>query len=238
MEEINYALAPAGATHGYNGMWYMFKDDKWFDWVDGECKRITGLRPDDYEPIPEWEQVINKLADESDEWVVPNDGDYQHTVSIVITKKEWQERREVRISAGLIEVDNPIMSSMTNSQAMNMNNADMPVMPVLDRDGMPHVGVECEMAREGEMFHAGRILFKGEKLFVFKWSDNNQEIALRYHQVKFRPIKTAEQIAAEKRNKWAHSLCNVTSDRLPLEEAERIYDALLSGEVEVPEGAL
>lgn len=63
MDKMNYALAPSGATHEYNGMWRKLEGDKWYAWIDGEWGRIVAVCSDDYEPIPEREQALNRLAD-------------------------------------------------------------------------------------------------------------------------------------------------------------------------------
>lgn len=75
------------------------------------------------------EQMLNEVADKIGEWVgdeksrayVKRSGEVLFTIDSILSPsfsfQEWQERRAIRIRAGLIEIDNPVTSSATNSQA-------------------------------------------------------------------------------------------------------------------------
>ena len=115
-DKVNYALAPAGATHYdfFDGDFYWLKCERaWMYFYNGEwCHCEDNEQPMNEKEIPARERELNRLADICEEW--PTEKCYMVNGCAWI---EWQHRRAERIEAGLIEVDNPVTSSLTNSQA-------------------------------------------------------------------------------------------------------------------------
>lgn len=63
-------------------------------------------------------------------------------------------------------------------------------------EGLPPVGVLCEMKRAGEGFASGAIMYLSDQLLVWRF-ENGNEIALRDYHCEFRPLKTKEQQAED-----------------------------------------
>jgi len=213
---MNYSLAPAGTTHEYNGMWRKIKGDKWYVWVDGKWIGNAAAYSGFYRPIPERDLALNRMADENDEW--PCDKTIYKVVSdgFEISYGEWQDSRAKRIEVGLIKKNTDVVE-IKHDQSAGLINA------------LPEIGAEYELKPYWNKVkieaHAKTV---GGVRIIF-WDQDNEKYDYSYRPHDFRTIRTDEQIAAEKRNKWAHSLCNLVGDEFPLEEAERIYDAILSG---------
>jgi hypothetical protein len=106
MDNLLYALAPAGATHTAKACYrkYNTGSDEWFGWDDDyeEWDFIKHPSPHGYTPIPARELEINRLADTVDKWT--NDKTFTYTTPNFeeISYSEWQSRRALRIEHGLI----------------------------------------------------------------------------------------------------------------------------------------
>lgn len=106
-----------------------------------------------------------------------------------------------------------------------------------DGTGLPPVGAEFTLK---PYWHKVKVVAHNEQphgvdIVYFDYHLNQYDFSNRPDC--FHPIRTTEQVEqtdADKRHKWAYTLCRITNDRFTLEEAERIYDALLSGELEPP----
>ena len=138
--EVNYAPAPAEATHYdfFSGdkiwlkMAWLYFDDNLKNW--DLCEQDE--QPTNEKKIPARERELNRLVDRYSDFGDAMAKDYTF---VRFTDKEWQQRRAERIEAGLIEVDNPVTSSLTNSQAKEME-LDM----LKGEKWMPEVGEKCE----------------------------------------------------------------------------------------------
>ena len=98
MTKVNFALAPAGATHYdfYKGGLYWLKHENgWIYFADSEwCHCEEHLQPEDEKEIPTLERAINVFA-------AGGKPDFCYMGSITIN--EIVQRRAERIEAGLID---------------------------------------------------------------------------------------------------------------------------------------
>ncbi len=97
--EIDYSLAPTGATHTTATSRAWRKIDKsdcmGYCWLDGEWRnRFYCYSRASYNEIPNQEYILNDLADKNTLISIQ---------SIGISKQDVEERRRVRIEAGLID---------------------------------------------------------------------------------------------------------------------------------------
>ena len=59
-----------------------------------------------------------------------------------------------------------------------------------ERGELPPVGIDCQMQRKVEPFKAGKVVFYGEHIFVWRNSDTGLECVETVRSVKFRPLPT------------------------------------------------
>jgi dUTP pyrophosphatase len=97
MTDLLYALAPAGATHHIHGFYRKFDSGQWCDWYAGEWLLGSGSLSRSYEPIPERELELNRLAND------PNFDYVRYNSGHGINTSDVLERREIRIEYGLIK---------------------------------------------------------------------------------------------------------------------------------------
>lgn len=81
-----------------------------------------------------------------------------------------------------------------------------PSTPSWSGEGLPPVGVVCEMERDTGrvLWHKVRILYIGSEHAIVVGEQGEQHFLLR--GLKFRPIRTPEQIAADERERMANML--------------------------------
>lgn len=246
MEKINYALAPAGATHTANKgkSWRKIENNILFGWFDCQWNKVDSfddsfLRREDYTPIPEREQALNRLADNYALWTIPSiarasvstKGSFgwmwpEDATEGYFAKEEWHDRRYERIAAGLIEENNDLA---------DVNDTDVVEME-WDGNGLPPVGWKGE-ATKGGTWVAGEVVYHaatGSCLFV------DEEEIFAFWAKEFRPIKTAEQLATEKKKEWVGAVDKLWCEADVTTETflGDLYDALLGGTLDVPKGDL
>lgn len=200
MTEVNFALAPAGATHYdfFNGDLCWLKYDRaWLFFDNGEwavCEHDE--QPTNVQEIPAREIKLNRLAD-----TYNGEGYTPHGV----THDGISTRRTKRIEAGLVEVENPITSSLTNSQVKEM---ELDMLKQEHEQWLPRVGELCEVAyhpQSERWWPNAELIAKDGEWLLFKREGKNKPLIRTAETVRFRPIKTQEQkdreafaLAAEK----------------------------------------
>ena len=108
--EVNFALAPAGATHYdfYKGGLHWLKYEKvWMYFDDGEwwpCEE--GLQPQNEKEIPARERELNRWADSYEYWNNVTKNEILIFGAPAITENDFYQRRAERIEAGLIDDGN------------------------------------------------------------------------------------------------------------------------------------
>lgn len=78
-------------------------------------------------------------------------------------------------------------------------------------DGLPPVGTVCELRTRNGGWGEAEIKYHGRAVCVWLWvrrDGNTEQVehAESPDRLEFRPIRTAEQLAAEEREKWAEAL--------------------------------
>lgn len=78
-----------------------------------------------------------------------------------------------------------------------------------DGQGLPPVGIECEAVYESGAWHRVKVIGHDEGRIVFRWMEGRDKG--RYGacaiSVYFRPLRTAEQLAAEQRRAAIEEMC-------------------------------
>jgi len=120
-----------------------------------------------------------------------------------------------------------------------------PELGVWDGEGFPPVGMHCDKLWDSVIcvYYEVKVLAIDGNNVVFRWLNGPAKGGLSESWVGieakgnpvFRPIRTPEQISAEERQEW---ICEAKEACTELSENQigKIYDALISGEVEVPRG--
>ena len=191
--KVNYALAPAGASHydffnnvinwlKYGREWFYFDNAK-DSWV--LCEQDE--QPMNEKEIPARERELNRLADICDDWPTEKSNMVNGSTWI-----EWQQRRAERIEAGLIEVQ--------ESSAQ----------------WMPEVGVECEYTILGgstwfpctiRYILVGDHSPDADGWRAIAWCPHlEKDQVLTDANAEFRPLKTPEQKAKELRYSVTYDL--------------------------------
>jgi hypothetical protein len=248
MTDFIYALAPAGATHHIHGCYRKLENGKVSEWISGEWIFGSGLQSGSYEPIPERDQELNRLADDHNFDYVRYNSGYGISTSDVL------ERRALRIEYGLfdpspfdattsdnefkscdscshngnqslfrsgctgcnadgteyqnydaIRIEHGLIAS-ENNDLNDVNDTDVVETQEWNGEGLPPIGVahQAKNVNWNETWANPEwtnqiITAHGKEMFLAKdISDDSMEGAGFYRQWKFRPIKTAEQLAAEK----------------------------------------
>lgn len=78
-----------------------------------------------------------------------------------------------------------------------------------DGKGLTPVGIECEyldLSNRSNGWVKVKVVFIGDNLIVLKHGVNGNEFSVQAEDVSFRPIKTLEQIAEEKRLSTIHEM--------------------------------
>ena len=216
MDNLLHALAPAGATHAfegsYRGVYRKFKSGKWYFWFTGESAwlPVTNMNPS-YEPIPAREIELNRLADKCSHWYMPKGCDAHGEYSI--TTEEWQARRALRLEHGLILEPAPEVNETPYSQeADDFRGAcascgapvsDQVVDPAraydvndTDSQWLPQVGEEFEFSCNGVSWEERVMLFNDGITCMMA---HKEHPASRWHYksddpyMQFRPIKTERE---------------------------------------------
>lgn len=92
-------------------------------------------------------------------------------------------------------------------------------------EGVPPVGFEFEWRYGDSDWKTGEALYIGPIYIILKTSHGGEQ---HYYVrgMEFRPIRTPEQIAAEKRDKEINAIAEIlTHDGTFYQDAERLYDA-------------
>ena len=96
-------------------------------------------------------------------------------------------------------------------------------------EGIPPIGTVCEYLKHAKYKTSWikvKVVFIGENLIVFEHGANGNEFSEQIADVSFRPIKTPEQIAAEKRSAEIKEMFEIASGfRGFLDIIESLYDA-------------
>ena len=220
--KVNYALAPAGATHydffdgrlgwlKFDQVWFYFDNDVYL-W--GLCEQDE--QPENEKEIPERERVLNRLADHLKDWPriskeakiwLEDTGFYWRGSFIICNENkpnefafvryQWQQRRAERIEAGLIEIDNPVTSSVTNSQAKEMG-LDM----LKGEKWLPEVGEICEATWGTKTDWCQCCLGQNNMAWVKNTHNEQWQTFKVYYDWEFRPLKTPEQKARDAFKEW------------------------------------
>lgn len=263
---MNYELAPAGATHTY-------KKDHWIKFVDG---KISIWDKNQWHPpfsfptdpknlvlIPEREIALNRLADNLKRWCYHNSAvvftnkkgivcwvwQHDETQFLTFTKNEWEERRSARINGvvsqlhSLAESEDGFNRQEWQERRSIRIEAGLINQAEWNGEGLPPVGTICEyygsaveitaLARNGICFYEKRLQRESyvHKTFLHR----------------FHPIKTAEQIAAEKKKEWKLRLMGKLAFHIsPDSTAENhidlaasiVYDAMIKNELASPKDDL
>lgn len=94
-------------------------------------------------------------------------------------------------------------------------------------ESLPPVGTVCEMCGSGA-WYVVTMLGAGNKTALIQY-DDGQEHAVPITSVKFRPIRTAEQVAAEERKSAVEQICLASMGKsgppICIAAAECLYDA-------------
>ena len=191
MIEVNFALAPAGATH-YDFFAFYFHwlkyDRAWlyFDHDDDSWELCEQCEPENEKEIPERERALNRLAD-------LNQHDEETCRAWSIFFHEIKCRRYERIEAGLIEVDNPVTSSLTNSQAKEME-LDM----LKGEKWMPEIGEICEATWGVKVSWWLSVLKDNDGVWVKRTDDQLWSYLDIDETWEFRPLKTPDETPEQK----------------------------------------
>ncbi len=105
--------------------------------------------------------------------------------------------------------------------------------PAWNGEGLPPVGTTCELRSRGGGWGEAEIRYHGRGLCVWLWvrHDGNTdqiEYADSPDRLEFRPIRTAEQVAAEERKKGVEEMLNhspVGRSMFAKDFCEALYDA-------------
>ena len=103
--------------------------------------------------------------------------------------------------------------------------------PEWNGEGLPPVGVVCELSNCGQDYYEAEILFMGSVYCIVK-HEHNSEQHYYLSSLKFRPIKPDKE-------KWIEKAVNIYFSRISCDKLDRfgvLYDALISGELPIPRG--
>jgi hypothetical protein len=92
-------------------------------------------------------------------------------------------------------------------------------------EGPPPVGAECEFSDwKKEDWKRGVVRYMSAVTAVIEIGDNHEQIA-HPTTLRYRPIRTPEQIAAEVRSKAIDAMCCLTLEKITVHSAGLLYDA-------------
>lgn len=93
-------------------------------------------------------------------------------------------------------------------------------------EGLPPVGTVCEARIEGKHFWEKLTMkYRSLDFSVFEREDGNEFPLWNPQYAEFRPIRTAEQIAAEEREKACNEMASLIGRGTFFQDAEALYDA-------------
>lgn len=99
-------------------------------------------------------------------------------------------------------------------------------------EGLPPVGMACEVSSNEGGWAKAEIKYLGERFVVYKYlpqegygPDHQTEISMHLTVMRFRPIRTPEQIEAEERKKVIQEMRDAALKNLQLDPFEQLYDA-------------
>nr|DAM87631.1 MAG TPA: hypothetical protein [Caudoviricetes sp.] len=211
-EQYEYALAASKAVVGHNG---------WIQWAGGECPvdsdeivEVKYRKPSPY-------QFNNDRAGDFTWSHDGIDGDIIAYRLHQTTKSEQVRADAWRDYAGMTEKD----------EEDDLNECiGQDVAPEWRGEGLPPVGVECEWLASGdhEWIAVTVLCYDGEDAWL-KPSDGSQSFVV-WNVDNFRPLRSeAEKLRESAINDIALLIGRGTF----FQDAERIYDAISSGEIKV-----
>jgi len=182
------------------------KNDGWIEWGGGEC------------PVHESANVDIKLEDGSEKSDVPasafiwqHDDDVTNIIAYRLHKPQQEEQQDAS--------EEDLNDCIGQAPATLWNGR-----------WLPSAGCECEYQYKvhgSEWCRFECIAVDGKA--VFGWS-NNTPVALQSNTHNFRPLRTeAENV----RESACHEIASMIGRGTFFEDAERIYDAISSGEIKV-----
>lgn len=213
---IDLSNPPAGATH------YHPQDEKHpfrkkvngvcFAWVGENWHQIVGPGQHQWEPLP----TSPSIADMVEQGHLLATGRIRNPKSCVLQWPSLQFKCDTR------KFDVSFSGTVTGRDE---SSAEAP-KPQWDGTGLPPVGAECEALRLGTWIKCKVFAHRfGRALFDFDggWGDSDEP-------ARFRPIKTAEQLEAEKRAAEVERMAGAcTAGRLVpairRKVCENLYDA-------------
>lgn len=215
---VDFAVLPEGTTHvcvKSSSLWRKAANGVAFAWVNA-CWQQIGALAETWQPIVE----ATALQDEEKQYLLGTPVKARQVLrdSARLTARRWFEGAALFVPGDYIACNWP--RSHYLGRGLNFPCTRVPVEPAQwDGEGLPPVGVDCEVLRLGQWIKCRIFAHRyGRALFDFEggWGDCD-ELA------RFRPIKTAEQLAAEQREAAVRLIAVKVNVVLPV--AERIYDA-------------
>lgn len=191
---VDFAAMPEGTTHvciKSSSLWRKAANGVAFAWVNATWQQIGALA-ETWQPIVE----ATALRDMEKQYVLgkPLKARWVLKNSARLTARRWFEGAALFVPGDYLACNWP--RSVYNGAGLNFPCTRVPVEPAQwDGEGLPPVGVDCEALRLGQWIKCRIFAHRyGRALFDFEggWGDCD-ELA------RFRPIKTAEQLAAEQR---------------------------------------
>lgn len=103
-------------------------------------------------------------------------------------------------------------------------------------EGLPPVGIEVEYkfseVTYRPIFSVGTVLYIGEMNLFMRHKSSGNEFIQPINNVEFRPIRTPEQIEAERRERVVKAMKDYYGGATTPCEFECIYDAIRAGKIE------
>ena len=135
----------------------------------------------------------------------------------IVTRTEWQAAVDA-LNAKEIIYSSENVSINADCISITESGSD-PECKIVSKDwggdGLPPAGTICElqhMSWDADRWEKREILYAGSRYLVTTDPDSAGEIGSYIWEVQFRPILTAEQVAAEEREKAIKDMMEVTSD--------------------------
>lgn len=242
-EQIDWSKAPEGASHYVIG-WGFFKLDLagWFICDDGE--KVWRKTP--YQSPENFSWWGNAVERPSPSWI----GEGLPPVGVVCEVdwcEEWHkceviahfQQRCGMVAAFTVEISDGAKSldafgadSFRPIRTPEQIAAERPTTPSWSGEGLPPVGVVCEVRNAPGGWGKATIKYQGKGIIVWLWDrpDGNTdqiEFASCPDRLEFRPIRTPEQIAADEREAAIKAIVGLieSADSRDMTIAEAIYNA-------------
>lgn len=228
-EPVNFAAMPEGTTHvcvKSSSLWRKAANGVAFAWVNA-CWQQIGALAETWQPIVE----ATALQDEEKQYLLGTPVKARQVLrdSARLTARRWFEGAALFVPGDYIACNWP--RSHYLGRGLNFPCTRVPVEPAQwDGEGLPPVGVDCEVlwSTTTREYVTCRVVGHDEWSAVYRLTSGERKGGYESGRDEvypiqgdpdgalpnFRPIKTAEQLAAEQREAEVGRIRNVINDAL------------------------